>query len=178
MSDVFAIFGTLLALGIAFPGMLVAWWLLFPKAVEGASNRVARNPWITFGLGLLVSGILSVPVFILFAISLPFTSFLGAVVMFGLLGFAGIGAAGIAAHMANHLRENGNEDISKAGAFVRAAIAFELAAAFPILGWFVVIPVSIIMSMGAAVFGLFGWLPKPKSKAAQTDTTLVAPAKA
>ncbi|KAA3647876.1 MAG: hypothetical protein DWQ07_02500 [Chloroflexi bacterium] len=176
MSDVFAIFGTLLALGIAFPGMLTAWWLLFPKAVEGASSRVARNPWITLGLGLLVSGILTVPVFILFAISLPFTSFLGAVLLFGLLGFAGIGAAGITAHMAERLRSNSDEELSKAGAFVRAAVAFELAAAFPILGWFVVIPLSIIISMGAAVFGLLGSIPRPKAKS--VDTTIVAPAKA
>ena len=32
MSDVSAIFGTLLLIGIAFPGMLTAWWTLFPAA--------------------------------------------------------------------------------------------------------------------------------------------------
>ena len=176
MSDVFAIFGTLFALGIAFPGMLTAWWLLFPKAVERASKRIARRPWITLGLGLLVSGIAATPILVLFAIALPFTSFLGAVLLFGFLGFAGIGAAGIAAHMGQQLRVNSDEQMSNAGAFVRAAVAFELAAAFPILGWFVVIPISVLLSMGAAVFGLIGSIPKPRSSAA--DASLVAPAKA
>ncbi len=43
MADVYAIFGTLLALGIAFPGMLTAWWLLFPRTVEGAQQRLSGN---------------------------------------------------------------------------------------------------------------------------------------
>ncbi len=169
MADVYAIFGTLLALGIAFPGMLAAWWLLFPGTVEMASARVARTPWKTFGLGLVSSGLALLPVFVLFALSAPFTRFLGTTLLFAALAFAGMGAAGIALHMGEHLQQRMGNQLSKPAAFVRGAIALELAAAFPFIGWLLVIPLTIITSMGAATFAVLRWAPKPRPQATKTE---------
>ena len=51
MADVYAVFGTLLALGIAFPGLLTATWLLFPGAVGRATLRVSATPARSFFFG-------------------------------------------------------------------------------------------------------------------------------
>ena len=40
MADVYAVFGTLIGIGIAYPGMLTAWWLMFPRIVTRASDRL------------------------------------------------------------------------------------------------------------------------------------------
>ncbi|MDH3944815.1 MAG: hypothetical protein OEV06_12040 [Anaerolineae bacterium] len=179
MSDVYAIFGTLLALGIAFPGLLTAWRLLFPGKVAAAQRRVAATPWKTFFMGLGSTLVALVPIFILISIPVPFSRFLGAITIFGVLGFAAIGAAGIAAHMGAQMRisEKG-ETNSEIGAFVRGAVALELAAAFPLIGWLVVIPVTLITSLGASVSALFGWEPKTKSEAGKINTAIAGEAEA
>ncbi|NJN93776.1 MAG: hypothetical protein HC875_06645 [Anaerolineales bacterium] len=48
MADVFAVFGTLLSLGIALPGLLLAWRLLLPNHVARARQRLERTPWQCF----------------------------------------------------------------------------------------------------------------------------------
>lgn len=47
MADVNAVFGTLLALGIVYPGMLIAWSLIFPSFVGKASARIESTPWLS-----------------------------------------------------------------------------------------------------------------------------------
>ncbi|HEY1014582.1 MAG TPA: hypothetical protein VGE07_17870, partial [Herpetosiphonaceae bacterium] len=97
MADVFAVFGTLLAIGIAFPGLLAAWWLLFPGPVERARLQIDRHPWRCFWLGLLALVLLLLPLGVLMALPnglIRLVGWLGA----GLaLASSAIGAAGIAA---------------------------------------------------------------------------------
>lgn len=153
MADVYAIFGTLLALGIAFPGMLTAWWLLFPAVVSRASQRLAERPGRSVGLGLLSALALGIPITILLALPFGPAKFLGGVLLLGALAFASLGAAGMAEAMAGVLQEKLDVETSSLGAFLRSAVALELAAAFPALGWFLFLPVALVASLGAAVQG-------------------------
>jgi hypothetical protein len=157
MADVAAVFGTLLALGIAFPGLLVAWWLLFPVAVGRAKQRFTRTPGRCFGLGLGVAVFVTVPITTLFLIPGPGQLLSFSVILLA-LGIAAIGAAGIAAAMGERLTQR-TGSLSPVAAFVRGAIALELAAAFPFLGWFVVIPIALITALGATTFALLKWVP-------------------
>ncbi len=162
MADVYAVFGTLLALGIVFPGMLTAWWLLFPEVIDRARTRVVRTPWRTFFMGVAVAVSLSVPIGILFALPFGPAKFFAAVLLMGLLGIASFGAAGIAAAMAAALRGRTDDSIPPGRAFLAGAVALELAAAFPGIGWFLVIPLTLITSLGAAVLALLGWQASPE----------------
>ena len=44
MADISAIFFILLIIGISYPALLTAWWLLFPSTVERARVRLDRTP--------------------------------------------------------------------------------------------------------------------------------------
>ena len=44
MADISAIFFILLIIGVAFPAMLTAWWLLFPSLIARAQIRVEKLP--------------------------------------------------------------------------------------------------------------------------------------
>ena len=160
MADVYAVFGTLLALGIAFPGMLCGFWLLFPGAVGRAQQRLESTPYrcLFMGIGAAVVTILAVS--LLSAIPLGIVKLLGAILAFAALSVATIGAAAIAEAMAGRLEVAGGGGLSQPAAFVRGAVALELAAAFPIVGWFAVLPVSLIMSYGAGLFSLLRWAPR------------------
>jgi hypothetical protein len=158
MADVSAIFGILLSLGIVFPGLLTAWWLLFPATVERARLRLDRTPWQCFWLGGVAAAGLVIPVAVLLALPVGLAKLAGWGTISLALAVASLGAAGLAAKMARRLREDGGAPL---GSFVRAAVALELAAAFPVLGWFIVIPLAIVTALGASLFALLRWTPAP-----------------
>ncbi len=160
MANITAVFGILLTLGIVFPGLLTAWWLLFPATVERARLRLDRTPWRCFWLGGIVTAVIAIPTVILLALPFGPAKFLGWIVIVAALASASLGAAGLAAKMGERLTSRSNGNLSPAGAFVRGALALELAAAFPILGWFLVIPLAIVTALGATVFALLHWMPR------------------
>lgn len=156
MADVYAVFGTLLALGIVFPGLLLAHRLLFPSFVKRAQKRVLTNRGASFGIGLLGVATAGLPVIVLLALPFGPVKFVGGMLLMLTLAFASLGAAGVAGAMASSYREASGEGMSEIAAFVRGALALELAAAFPFLGWFLIIPGAIVISLGAALGALLG----------------------
>lgn len=159
MADVSALFGILLFLGLVFPGLLSAVWLLFPATVERARLRLDRTPWQCFWLGGVLTAIIAIPTTILMVLPSGAAKFLGFGLLAIALAIATVGAAGLVSKMAGHLAAF-NRDLSPAGAFLRAALALELAAAFPLVGWFILAPLAIVISLGAAAFALLNWLPR------------------
>ena len=61
MADISAIFFILLILGVAYPAMLAAWWLLFPKLIQRAQTRVEKSSVSPSGWDLSSSSRLSSP---------------------------------------------------------------------------------------------------------------------
>jgi hypothetical protein len=170
MADISAVFGILLFLGIAFPGMLTAWYLLFPATVERARLRFDRTPWQCFFVGGVITAILTIPIVILFALHNGVTQFMGWVIIFAILTIASLGAAGVAAKMGERLAARSGGNLTPAAAFVRGAIALELAAAFPILGWFNIIPLAIVTALGATAFALLRWMPRTVTQVVANNT--------
>lgn len=159
MADLSAIFGILLSLGLAFPGLLTAVWLLFPATVERARVRLDQTPWLCFWLGGVLVALLSVPVVVLLAIPAGASRFAGAALIAASLTLATLGAAGLCAKMAGHLSAR-SAGLSPASAFARSAVALELAAFFPLVGWFIVLPLAVVLALGATAFALLRWLPR------------------
>jgi len=163
MADMTAIFGTLLALGISYPGLLTTWWLLFPERVERARQRVADSPRKSFGLGVAGGLLAAIPAAIFFTIPSQFTQILGWIWLILVLSLASLGAAGIASEIGSCLNQRNEVDFTSLGAFLRGAVIWELASAFPIIGWLLMIPVGTLISLGAAVFSIFRWMPKTET---------------
>jgi uncharacterized protein involved in cysteine biosynthesis len=158
MADISAIFGILLLVGIAFPGMLTAWWLLFPVTVERARVRFERTPWQSFWFGGVITAVVVIPTVILLALPFGPAKFVGWSIIILVLGFSSLGSAGIAAKMGETLVRRSNAN--PASAFVCGAVALELAVVFPVVGWLVVFPLIVVTALGAAGFALLRWQPK------------------
>ena len=171
MADVFAAFGTMLALGIAFPGFLLTWRLLFPKVVDRARQRLEQTPWRTFFTGAVTLFLAAIPVAIFFNLPWGGAQAIGFLSLFVLLTIASLGAAALAELLGGRLQSLG-ASVSPVGATVRGAVALELAAIFPLIGWFVVIPLTLISAFGAALFALVGWAPRPIDQPAQTAPSI------
>jgi hypothetical protein len=59
------------------------------------------------------------------------------------------------------MKQAGN-NYTSLGAFIRGSVVLELAAFFPILGWFFLLPLVLITAFGATGFALLNWLPREK----------------
>jgi hypothetical protein len=85
------------------------------------------------------------------------------------LAVSSIGLAGIAAHLGARLIRQSN--ISALSGFVRGSVILELAAFFPVLGWFFIWPLLIIMAVGATGFALLNWKPREKTQISHTNVS-------
>jgi hypothetical protein len=170
MADISAIFFILLIIGVAFPAMLTAWWLLFPIVVARAQARVERTPWGTFGMGLVLLVVLTIPIVVLLALPFGPAKFAGWILLAAALAVSSIGSAGIAAHLGERLKRQSG--ISALSGFVRGSVILELAAFFPVLGWFFIWPLLIIMAFGATGFAFLNWMPREKQA---TSTSVATP---
>jgi hypothetical protein len=173
MADISAIFFILLIIGVAFPAMLTTWWLLFPSVVSRAQTRVEKTPWGTFWMGITVVIAVTIPIIILLALPFGPAKFIGWILLAVSLALSSIGSAGIAAHLGKRLTSQSN--ISALSGFVRGSVILELAAFFPLLGWFFIWPIMLIMAFGATGFALLNWMPRekiqPSSAAVATPLT-------
>jgi len=159
MADITAIFFILLAIGVAYPALLTAWWLLFPSTVERARLRLERTPWQSFWLGGVTLAVAVIPIVTLMALPFGAAKLLGWILIALVLAFSGLGAAGLAARLGERLSRVSS--LSAAGAFVRGAVVLELASFFPIIGWLIFFPLATVTCLGASAFALLHWLPKP-----------------
>ena len=164
MADVTAIFGILLFLGFVYPGMLLAWWLLFPNVVQRAQTRIEHTPWRSFWLGLGLTMFFSIPIVILLALPYGPAKLVGFSIIVLLLGIATLGAAGLAARMGDALIRRDKTATTQLGAFLRGAIALEFAGAFPLIGWFIFLPLSSILALGASAFAILRWIPTEENQ--------------
>jgi hypothetical protein len=162
VADVYAVFGTMLALGIAFPGLLTGSWLLFPEAVGRAGTRITTTPFRSFFFG--VAGVLLTAILVAILNAMPFglAKLLAVLLAFSAFGVATLGAAGLAVRLGDRLRDHASPSMSRAGAVVRGAVVLEMAAVFPLVGWFLVIPGVLLMGFGAGIFALLRWMPRPR----------------
>ena len=164
MADISAIFFILLIISIAFPAMLSAWWLLFPALITRAQTRIEKSLARSFWLGLVIVIALTIPIVILLALPFGPAKFIGWILIAASLALSSIGSAGIAAHLGERMKQAGN-NYTSLSAFVRGSVVLELAAFFPVLGWFFLMPLALITACGATGFALLNWLPREKPQA-------------
>ncbi|MGZ9221998.1 MAG: hypothetical protein ACXW4Q_07800 [Anaerolineales bacterium] len=168
MADISAIFFILLILGIAFPAMLTAWWLLFPSVIGRAQARVEKTPKQAFWLGFVLVIAMAIPVVILLALPVGPAKLIGWILLAASFALSSIGSAGIAAHLGNRFTLQSN--VTVLGGFIRGAVILELAAFFPVIGWLFIWPVMLIMAFGATGFALLNWMPREKTQISSATT--------
>ncbi len=159
MADISALFGMLLLIAVAFPGMLTALWLLVPATVERARLRLEHTPGRCFWLGGVLLAVLLIPVLILLSMPSGAAKFVAWAVIAAVIALSTVGSAGLAAKMGEHLASR-SDHISSFSAFIRGAVVLELASFFPILGWLFILPLTTLTSIGATGFALLHWMPK------------------
>lgn len=160
MVDVYIVVYSLLGILICLPALLVVLNLLMPQITGRIETRLEQTPGKSFFLGVPVTA--AFLLWIAIASNVPLGVVQGTAFLAGFLGMGlgTLGAAGMARLLAKRVKVLAKPN-SEMMNWLRGAVMYELACLFPIVGWFLFAPIVGITVMGAAVFGLLGWLPRP-----------------
>lgn len=156
MADTMSIFFVILGMLLAFAGLWLMCRGLWPQAVEAAAERCAKRIWLYFLAGIPLTLVMIILTRVLFLLG-PGGKIAGlAVVCFYMLQ-AHIGVSGLVTAIGRRLPSALDQD-SPWRATLRGGIALELTYLLPILGWFVILPASIIIGTGAINIALLSRL--------------------
>lgn len=153
MADMIGVFGTLLITGLGFPALLCIVWLSFPATVDRARQRIAQTPLRCFWLGAVIALLLAVPILALLNIPGP-GQFSGGVILLVALTISTIGAAGMAAQLGEQIKLRNQGTVSAHAAFLLGATILELAVIFPVIGWFIFLPIALLCGLGNSALAL------------------------
>lgn len=160
MVDVYIVVYSLLGILICLPALLMGLNLLMPGITSRIETRLQQTPGKSFFLGIPVTAAFLLWIAITANVPLGIvrgTAFLAAFIGMGL---GTLGAAGMSRLLAKRITPL-TKPSSAAMNWLRGAVVYELSCLFPIVGWFLFAPIVGITVVGAAVFGLLGWLPRP-----------------
>lgn len=157
---------------IGFLLCYISYWLaaaaLFPGVVDRARHQYETHPIrITLvGLGLAVP-------FILVTIGIgkvahPIAKMLGVAVISVPILYGLAGSAGLALRIGQSLRSS-IDDSQPWRRTLRGAIVLSLTFLLPIIGWFIVMPWTLVSGLGAAVCAMFQKQPQPIAQAQPTS---------
>ena len=160
MADVDIVVYSLLGILICLPALLVALNLLMPKITNRIETRLEQTPGKSFFLGVPVTA--AFLLWIAIASNVPLGLVQGSAFLVGFIGMGlgTLGAAGMSRLLAKRVTILAKPN-SEAMNLLRGSVIYELSCLFPIVGWFLFAPIVGITVIGAAVFGLLGWLPRP-----------------
>ena len=174
MTDVYIVVFSLIGILISLPALLVALNLLFPKGTGRAAARLQHTPVKCFLVGLPLTFFLILTIMITANAGIGFIRTLSFITTFVAMALGTFGAAGLARVLGQRIARTAapNSDLAN---LIRGAIVYELSCLFPIVGWFIFIPVAGITLLGAAAFAVVGWVPqvsRPEAAAVPAGSSL------
>lgn len=160
MADVFTVFFIILGLWLALPALCLVLRAAWPGLTERSQRQIERHGWRSFFAGLGFG----VPAFFLVAVvgslpgaAKPIALVLGA----GAFLYAFAGISGLVTHLGQRLGSP-QDDARPWLATIRGAVCLEMAGTIPILGWFLICPVVLVMGAGATTIALVTGVVKPE----------------
>jgi hypothetical protein len=153
LSDVVAIALSIIGFLLSLQGLWLVCRALWPGKVELSVEFVSQWSISCFAVGLLVSGVLLAVATVASKAGGP-GKLAGFVILFFHVIFSGIGTSGLVTHIGRRLESPA--DLGRPWrATVRGGVALELACLIPVLGWFGILPIALIIGAGAATMAMF-----------------------
>jgi len=162
LADVLAVAAGLAIAGAGFASLSVILGVLFPRAVARARFRAEARPGRSVALGAGFA----------FASAIVGSAFLkapapplqgGAILVFLTAAtLAVLGGAGLSGSLGRRARGAPSDgSASSIRDMLRGALLLESAALLPLVGWFVVLPTAVLLSLGAGIATVLFRTPRP-----------------
>ncbi|MFN2513180.1 MAG: hypothetical protein ABR568_17375 [Pyrinomonadaceae bacterium] len=153
MADTMSIFFVILGMMLALPGLWLLCRGLWPEAVAAAANRCHQRLWSSFLVGLPITFMMVAITAFLFNVLGPIGKFAGVAVVCLYMLQAQTGVSGLVTSIGHRLATPFDEQRPWRST-LRGGVVLELAYLLPFLGWFVILPASIVIGSGAANLSL------------------------
>ncbi|MDQ7024202.1 MAG: hypothetical protein Q9P01_15270 [Anaerolineae bacterium] len=159
IGDIMALVSFIFGMIIAYPALLIFLNLLISGRTSKAAHRLNRGMKLPFFVGLIIATLGGFAVVALLSVG-SVLQFFG-VVLYLILSFWGtIGIAGLARVFGDRLAELSDKNPSPLYKMLSGGAILSLAFAFPLIGWFVLLPIGTIIGLGAATLSLVTRIPK------------------
>lgn len=150
IGDSFAIVALLVGFGLTTWAMMLGAAILFAQKAQAARTLTEQHPWRSFAIGLalvLTAGTVSL---IALNIPNPAAKMIGMMGLMGLVSLSMFGMSGLCMILAGRIRAM-EPGISVYASLTKAATVIVIASFLPVLGWFFVAPLLLIVSMGVGI---------------------------
>lgn len=169
IGDILAVIGALVLVAASWAATLLVIALACPRQMARAQERIETRPGRCFGQGLLTLTIVG-----LVAVALgqshagPLRLVAGAL-WAGMAAVAALGTAGIANMLGQRIQETGTQ-MPPFASLTRGAFLVVTAGFLPIVGWFLVLPVVTLISLGSGMSVLLARVPRRRRRRRAADT--------
>ena len=164
LAQVQAVVAALFAVIATLTGLLTSVTLLLPKQAQSASAALDETPVRCFWKGL---GLLAIAALALAGMNIPapLIKFACFSILMSIAGLVTLGCAGMALLMGRRIGEMSGAR-SSLGCLVRGSLAYSIGIMFPIVGWWLLTPLSVLCAAGA---GLTALRPTNAQRAVQSS---------
>lgn len=160
IGDILAVIAAIVSIGASWAATILAGALLFPARAERAKERLSASPGRIFLRGLLVTAGAAIVAGVVNSTHSGPTQLLAGAIISALLLASALGSAGIVRLVAERIGGEAGQSNSFV-ALTRAAGLYVAAGFLPVVGWFVIAPLALVFSVGAADAALFSGREKP-----------------
>jgi hypothetical protein len=155
IGDSITLVSCLAGLMMALPALVIFLNLAFFNTSDRATQRLARGAYTPFFAGFIPIIVLGIPGAILAAIGSIF-QLVGGLLLVGvvIIGFMGLGV--VARLIGVRLAELNDLNVSPLVQTLTGAFVLAFAIAFPLVGWFIVFPVAMLIGAGSITLVMMG----------------------
>jgi len=153
LAQVQAVVAALFAVIATLTGLLTAVTLLLPNQADRAAKALDETPMRCFWKGVPVTAVIALGFFGLSAPSPPI-KFLGFTLLMIIFALVTLGCAGMALLMGRRIGEMSGAR-SSLGCLVRGSLAYSIGIMFPVVGWWLLTPLSVLCAGGAGLTALW-----------------------
>jgi hypothetical protein len=157
LAQVYAAIAFVFAIIATLTGLLTSVALLMPAHAARAERALDETPKRCFGLGIAILGVTIIG---LIGFNLPVFKLFSSLLLLGISGLITLGCAGMARLMGQRIGEMSGAR-SSLGCLVRGSLAYSIGVLFPLVGWLLLLPISVLCAAGA---GLSAVWPKVASQ--------------
>jgi hypothetical protein len=151
LMEILSIILIVLAIEISLIAYLTFMTVIFGRRVEQAQQIMVTSPWRSFLTGILNFLFFGAIALALNAVGGDLTRLLAVIVLTALIAVVGIGLAGLV-NLTGQRLSPGAERLKMTA---WGTLTLSLACGLPFLGWFVLLPAVLFVSLGAVILGFF-----------------------
>lgn len=153
VGDVLAVVAGIISACAALSLLLAGMALLFGRRAAAARETLERTPGRSLLLGAALALTAGAVALVLLNLPSGLLKLIGWALLLGLFFVSALGGSGLALLVGERVREKA-PDLSAYGALTRGAMLVVVAGLVPLLGWFLLMPLTLLATLGAGAQAL------------------------